>query len=511
VSSSHQEKEGASLATQEEACRRYSAEKGWTIDERFIYRETHKRWLLHERPEMTRLRADAKQRQFDIVLCYCVDRLSSQDAHVYILDEEFEKAEVRLDFATETFEDTAIGRFIRSAKVFSAAVEVEKISERTVRGRIARINDRKLLIPGAKPPYGYCWPDERNHKGLLIKGRLIEDPETAPVVKRLFREIVSGTTLRQLSIALTNEGVPTPGGKSNLWHTGTIAHILHKHAYKGDAYAWGWVKSMKGRPQTFDPEKAILLPEGTIPPLVDAGTWEAAQGVLQRNKARAIRSAKDPESALLRGGYVKCGYCGSTMYPRPRSNGALEYVCRRGGEHPSQCMRPSLVTHRLDDAVWSRVEELLTNPSTIREKLEEQRSEGYQPVADELAASERLLVKLEQQQSMTAHAVTMLTTSDAAAPLVARLEQIADQKRGVSAERERLLRVQEGWYSQQADLSDLETWCTTVAENLSELAFPQKRLALDVLGITATVYKADHQPRFVITSQLTSATQSCTT
>src|SRR5687768_444781 len=92
VSSPHQEREGASLETQLAECRRYAAEQGWTVAEEHVYRETHKRWLLHERPEMTRLRAAAKNGGFDVLLCYCVDRLSSQDAHVYILDEEFAKA-----------------------------------------------------------------------------------------------------------------------------------------------------------------------------------------------------------------------------------------------------------------------------------------------------------------------------------------------------------------------------------------------------------------------------------
>jgi site-specific DNA recombinase len=102
VSSIQQEKDGASLETQEAACRKYAADQGWTIDERFVYRETHKRWLLHERPEITRLRADARAREFQVVLCYCVDRLSSKDAHVYILEEEFEKVGVLLDFATDS-------------------------------------------------------------------------------------------------------------------------------------------------------------------------------------------------------------------------------------------------------------------------------------------------------------------------------------------------------------------------------------------------------------------------
>jgi site-specific DNA recombinase len=272
VSSTHQEREGASLETQEAACRQYCAAKGWLVLEPHIYRETHKRWLLHERPEMTKLREAARDHAFDVVVCYCVDRLSSQDAHVYILDEEFSRVGIRMAFATEEFEQTAIGRFVRSAKVLAAAIEVEKIRERTVRGRIARVRSGKL-IPGGKPLYGYRWPDERDHKGHLIKGRLIEDSETASVVRQIFRSLASGVTLRAIAKSLTEDGIPTPTRASTEWQTSSIARIAHQPGYKGKAYGWG-IRKGGAQPQHFDPDKAIELPDGTIPPLVDEPTWE---------------------------------------------------------------------------------------------------------------------------------------------------------------------------------------------------------------------------------------------
>lgn len=299
------------------------------------------------------------------------------------------------------------------------------------------------FYPAVSQPYGYRWPDERDAKGKLIKGRLEIDPDTAPVVRRIYSELAGGGTLRSIANQLTREGIPTPTGASNQWQTGTIAHMVHRRHYKGEAWAWGWTKQTKDNPQCFDPDKAILLPEGTIPPLVDEGTWDAVQVILERNKARSIRSAKDPESALLRGGFVRCGYCGGTMYPRPRTNGKAEYVCRRGQNFLGECVKPTLMTHRLDEAVWSKVEEILTNPWTIREQLERQQADGYTPAEDQLASLERSLTKLNQQQANLSHAVAMLTEPDAAAPLLARLEDIAKQKRTVLEEREQL--AKHGW------------------------------------------------------------------
>ncbi len=498
VSSTRQEEDGTSLETQEAACRQYAGRQGWSVAESHIYRETHKRWLLHERPQLTKLRDAAKSGEFDVVLCYCVDRLSSQDAHIYILDEEFERASVTLAFVTEAFEDTAIGRFVRSAKVLAAAIEVEKIRERTVRGRIKRVESGKL-IPGGKPLYGYRWPEERDHAGRLVKGRLVEDPLTAPVVRRIFATMVQGDTLRHLARTLTDEGIPPPTGRGQRWHESTIAAMLHKPAYKGEAWGWGWRKGGT-TPQTFDPSKAIRLPDGTIPSLVDAATWDAVQEILTRNKARAIRNARNPEAALLRGGYVRCGHCGRTMSTRPRSNGKVEYICRTGNHTLGSCVHPTMVTHTLDEAVWSRALGILTNPAVITEELAKRH--GQDPTQEELATIDATLGRLERQQRVTAQAIASLEDADAAAPLTAQLQHLAAQKRTLHAEREQLVAQATVWAREQVDLERVEQWIGTVTAKVAQLTYQEKRLVLDALGFQASVYKADHTPRYVITADL---------
>src|SRR5829696_2806930 len=150
VSSSRQEDEGTSLVTQLERCRDLARTQGWKIVGE--YSDTHTGTDLHERTGVTDLRSALRAGNFGVVLCYAVDRLSRNQAHVYILAEEIERYGARLEFVTEDFEQSAVGKFIRSAKAFAAEVEHEKIRERTVRGRIQRVESGKLL-PGGKPLY----------------------------------------------------------------------------------------------------------------------------------------------------------------------------------------------------------------------------------------------------------------------------------------------------------------------------------------------------------------------
>ena len=54
----------------------------------------------------------------DVVIAYAVDRLSRNQNQIGVVFDEIQQAGARLDFVTERFEDTAVGRFILAARAF---------------------------------------------------------------------------------------------------------------------------------------------------------------------------------------------------------------------------------------------------------------------------------------------------------------------------------------------------------------------------------------------------------
>jgi site-specific DNA recombinase len=170
------------------------------------------------------LRKAARARAFDVVVSYAVDRLSRNQAHLYIVAEELEASGVRVDFVTESFEDSAVGKFIRSAKAFAAEVEREKFIERSVRGKRARVGAGKLLH-GKTPLYGYDWTD-------ATKSQYMVNPITAPVVRRIFEASMTGQTIRGIANILTAEGVPTPRGAVS-WDPVVVRNVLRNSTYSG--------------------------------------------------------------------------------------------------------------------------------------------------------------------------------------------------------------------------------------------------------------------------------------
>jgi site-specific DNA recombinase len=223
VSSKTQEEDGTSLATQEQRCRAYCAEHGYTVDEAHCFIEVHTGAELWERPRLTAMREIVRQHGVDVVVGYAVDRVSRNQAHLAIVVDELERHGARLELVTEDFEQSAVGAFIRNAKAFAAELELEKIKERTGRGRRARAEAGKLMT-GPRPLYGYRWN--------ATKTAYEEDPATAPIVRRMFHDVLRGVPMTALAVNLTKDGIPTPTGRS-FWQVPTLQYILHHPTYAG--------------------------------------------------------------------------------------------------------------------------------------------------------------------------------------------------------------------------------------------------------------------------------------
>jgi len=136
VSTDDQEKEGTSLKTQMDACLEYCRQKGYQIARQFS--ETYSGLTL-ERPKLTELRELLRSNDIDIIVVYCLDRLSRNATHGVILRDDLDKHHVSLESVTEDIDKTPLGEAITYLRGTFAQIEAEKIKERTMRGKLARL------------------------------------------------------------------------------------------------------------------------------------------------------------------------------------------------------------------------------------------------------------------------------------------------------------------------------------------------------------------------------------
>ncbi len=136
VSTEDQEKEGTSLDTQQEAGLKVAEELGYGGSADYILREV---WsgLTLDRPKLSHLRQWIRVKEVDAVIAHAFDRISRDPVHLIILQEEMEKAGVKLILVTEDVDNSDMGRLITHVKGYAAKVEVEKTRERTMRGKLA--------------------------------------------------------------------------------------------------------------------------------------------------------------------------------------------------------------------------------------------------------------------------------------------------------------------------------------------------------------------------------------
>ena len=189
-----------------------------------VYREVHSGADLFDRPRLSALREAVRRREVDAVVAFALDRLTRNQAHLGLILSEVDHAGAEIELVTERLEDTPEGRLLQSVRGFVAEVERLKIAERTQRGKRARIESGKYNV-GCRAPFGYRWED------ATTKARLVEDPATAPMVRRIFHDIAAGVSARQMSLCFTAEGVPTPTGRGATWYWSTILKIVWNSLY----------------------------------------------------------------------------------------------------------------------------------------------------------------------------------------------------------------------------------------------------------------------------------------
>ena len=440
--SSEQQVENYSIETQQESMRQYAKENDIEIVKEFI--EAGVTGAILNRPALNELRDYISQEKPDVVLFFDPDRLSRDFINQVILKNEFDKLGIEVAFYKGGF----VGKTPQEKLLFNmrgiiSEYELSQLKERTIRGRRQRLKSGMFWGGNSAKLYGYQYKDGQRHI----------DPEQSKVVRDIFKWYLEGNTMLGITYRFYTLGVKSPSGQER-WNNVTIYKVLSNRAYAGTAICAGV--------------------EISQPQLVSVKDFETVQARLRRNKELAKRNAK---LKYLLSGFLFCNYC-HRRYTGSVHHGTRYYNCPNGSYkiRVNPCKGKSVRADSLEAVIWLEIEKALTSPELLLAGLEAINEEDYTPELEVIKTKLAHFSK-EKRRCWRAYEVT------------GDLETFKEEIKEIDAQRnalEKRHREIEGLVEaseQRPNPSDIKTACDTIYNNLGNLQYEDRRLALEALKV----------------------------
>ncbi len=206
---------------------------------------------------------------------------------------------------------------------------------------------------GTTTPYGYM-KDENKH--------LIPNPETSPIVKRIFEMSADGKGVRKICDILTAEEVLTPSayaarksGKQKTsspyrWSLKTVREMLKNRIYCGDTVNFStYTKSYKLKKTLKNEPEKMLIFEDTHEAIISRKLFD----VVQKHYEGRKKSDKFGETDKY-AGYLYCAECGSRLYISRSKNmkrSKFNYMCAGYQSRITDCTAHYIREEVLDSIV----------------------------------------------------------------------------------------------------------------------------------------------------------------
>ena len=382
--SSEKQKEGETIKSQIHALKNYAEKHNYEIPNGWIFSDDGVSGTIVSRPALDGLRALIRDGDVESVLVYSPDRLSRNFPFQMVLESEFERHHVELQYFNTPRATTPEEQMSARFKGIFAEYERLQISERARRGRNFRATQGSVsVIP--KAPYGY----EYTRKSSAEPAKYLIHPQYSENVRKIYSLYTQhDLSIRGVCRSLSKDGILSPTGSSK-WNASSIREILRNPAYTGTAY-FGKTGSSEGlrdriyrvkgkkrerpvRPRKYLPrENWIPI---SIPQIIEKQEFDLAQEKLANNKNLSSRNTHEP--SILQGLLV-CGLCGHTYHKRTRTSNGKKFSYYNCGFRLTggNCAAPGIRQDVVDKYVWDHLIDLLKNPQIIEQEIDRRANEN---------------------------------------------------------------------------------------------------------------------------------------
>jgi site-specific DNA recombinase len=367
--STGKQRDGMSLAVQRQGCERWCREQGASIVG--VYEEAFSAKTA-TRPQLHRLRADARRHKFDVILVYEVDRWARDTFDGLGLLREVDKLGIKLACVNEPIEDSPDGEYSLTMK-FASAKRDNQIRARKIKDGMNAHIEAGIWVTGS-PPYGLR--HLYDEKGRVLDELGVEQKE-ARWVHRTFELLESGTRSgASVRRQLTMEGMRTR--KGGPFSVNSFCTLVRNAAYIG------WYERSDG-----------THVRGQWPALVSESRFYKVQQNMTQRRARGVPHVKDRHEWPLKGTLIApCGRPLSGFRNEPKKVAYMQCPCgcvRGRVEEVEAGFRDFLDSARPSPQLWAVLKATARKGRARAEAAAQARQAEVQKRLDALASKERAL------------------------------------------------------------------------------------------------------------------------
>ncbi len=340
-----------SVSAQLRALRDYAEKNGYIVAREYIDEAESGR--IADRPQFKRMIDEAAKPQapFKEILVWKFSRFTRKREHAVAFKSMLRRKGIRVVSITEQADDSATGRLLEGIIESVDEFYSENLAQEVVRG-MREAASRGFWV-ASRVPYGYRKLMVQD--GAKKRPTLEPNPDTSPVVERIFSMAESGKSILHITRSLNSEGIASPTGR--FWTKNGVHIILKNEAYTG-TLVWGVDAKDKAEP---------VRVEKAFPAIV---TKSQFRRVNRKLRSRAPRRAHPRRvgSTYLLSGLVRCKACNRALSGQDAKSGKFAYyVCqslmKRGKD---ACDTPRLNARRFEEKVVRKIRENVLTESNIR-------------------------------------------------------------------------------------------------------------------------------------------------
>lgn len=403
-----------------------------------------------QRKWFQRLLNDCRAGKIKKILCKSISRFARNtvDALKYI--RELKELGIGIYFETQNIDTmTAGGDILITILAAIAEQESRNMSENIKWAFQKKFKEGELMLVCSQ----FLGYDRDKDKNIVI------NEEQAKIVRRIYREFLSGYSCATIAKNLTEDGIQTVTGKKQ-WRASGIRNILTNEKYFGGAYLGKTCKKDVLSKERVASDEVYYV-ENSHPAIIPKDTWDLVQLELERRKdyrsctetGNGRYSSKYPFSKKL-----ICGECGM-VFRRHAQYKKGEYVRTwvcithkiKGNEY---CSQHYILEDDIERCFQKVINEFVGDMSQIKEILKENVTSTLSEKDDN--RGEQILLRMQALQAEMININRKKRAGEIAYELyIAKAQEIADEVEKLEREQKEIQSTENDRLAETKRLKDI--------------------------------------------------------